>query len=163
MSGDVEPIVRVQLLGLPLALQAKSQQHADELIRELTLIAEQLRSEGEVQALPPRLVDLVKELTVRYGGFTAEAEERIEQAMARGEESVDVEMNVPASVGPAARHLSEILDEADEYCRAGRHLLTLATPPDAVRYRRWYLDEFIRQTDGQPPRPWPQFSGAISQ
>jgi len=47
---------------------------------------------------------------------------------------------LPATVVDAVRALDAILDEADEYCLAGKHLLTLATPPDLVTFRRWYLD-----------------------
>lgn len=161
-EDSAAPLVTVRLLELPLELQLKAQQHSDELIRELTLIAEQLRAEGEVQALPPRLVAMVEELAHRYGGFAADAEERVERAMADGQQSIDVEMRLPASVGPAARHLGEVLDEADEYCRAGQHLLTLATPPDALAYRRWYLAEIARQAAGEEPVSWTQFNAGPS-
>jgi hypothetical protein len=46
-----------------------------------------------------------------------------------------------------------MLEEADEYCRSDQ-LLTLATPPTLVAFRRWYLGEFIAQIDGRPPQPW---------
>ncbi len=46
------------------------------------------------------------------------------------------------------------MDEADDYCRAGQHLLTLVTPPEALAFRRWYLGEFVRQIAGEQPRPW---------
>jgi hypothetical protein len=47
-----------------------------------------------------------------------------------------------------------MLDDADEYCREGRHLLTLATPPDLLAYRRWYLQQFVDQARGRPATPW---------
>ncbi|MDP8936487.1 MAG: hypothetical protein M3O23_01920, partial [Actinomycetota bacterium] len=46
---------------------------------------------------------------------------------------------MPAEVGPAAAEFNRLLDEADEFCRAG-DLLTLATPPDTAAFRRWFLD-----------------------
>jgi anti-anti-sigma factor len=50
--------------------------------------------------------------------------------------------------------LRELLDEADEYCRAGEHLVTLAAPPLERAYREWFIGEFIRQAAGGSPQPW---------
>jgi len=61
---------------------------------------------------------------------------------------------VPADVGGASVALGVMLDEADAYCREGRHLLTLSTPPEALAYRRWYLLQFVDQVAGRPPRSW---------
>jgi hypothetical protein len=33
----------------------------------------------------------------------------------------------------------------------------LATPPELVRYRQWYLGEFVRQLDGRPATSWADF------
>ena len=52
-----------------------------------------------------------------------------------------------------------MLDEADEYCRRGDHLLTLATPPEELRFRRWFISEFVDQVNGAPPTPWPDVAG----
>ncbi len=49
-----------------------------------------------------------------------------------------------------------MLTAADEYCREGA-LLTCAPPPSAVRFREWYLNEFVVQIDGHPPTPWGEF------
>ncbi|MDP9441273.1 MAG: hypothetical protein M3P34_03640 [Actinomycetota bacterium] len=49
-----------------------------------------------------------------------------------------------------------MLDEPDEFCRSGNQLLTLATPPELLAFRRWYLREFNAQLQGQPPLPWPE-------
>jgi len=147
----------VHLLELPVGLYASTQEHSEALRRELSLIAEQLRQRSET-ALPLRLIDLIGELNASYGGLAAEQEERLADAVADGETTIpDLTYHVPAEVGPAVMHLAEILDEADEYCRAGRHLLTLATAPDQVRFRRWFLGEFSRQLAGAAPTPWPEY------
>jgi uncharacterized protein YfaT (DUF1175 family) len=48
-----------------------------------------------------------------------------------------------------------MLDEADEYCRAGHHLLTLATPEELRVFRSWYLGQVAAQLSGAPAEPWP--------
>ena len=52
--------------------------------------------------------------------------------------------------GPPPVELPRTLAEADEFCRRGE-LLTLATPPEYVAFREWFLGEIVRQLDGQPP------------
>jgi hypothetical protein len=146
-----ESLVTVRLLGLPLAVQARAQEHSDELIRELTLVGEQMRQQGNHAGLPARLVTLIEQLTAQYSAFTGEQEQQVAQATAAGRPTIDLDYRVPASTAEAVRALGTILDEADEYCRAGEHLLTLPTPPDLVVYRRWFLDQFERQIGGEEP------------
>ncbi|CAN5191697.1 hypothetical protein BH24ACT1_BH24ACT1_03630 [soil metagenome] len=70
---------------------------------------------------------------------------------------MDVEYRVPPEAKEAAVALGALLDEADEFCRNGIHLLTLATPPGPYALRRWYLSEFIAQIDGADPTPWDEW------
>jgi hypothetical protein len=150
-AADV-PLVTVHLLGVPLKVHARAQQHNDEMTREFQLIVEQDHQEGGT--VPTRLLQISTLLSERYRGFTEEQESRMEAAMAAGETQLDeVTFTVPAEVGDAARQLGDILEEADAYCRTGQ-LLTLAAPPDVAAYRRWYLDNFIVQCAGAPPQRW---------
>jgi hypothetical protein len=55
-----------------------------------------------------------------------------------------------------------MLDEADEYCRSGQHLLTLAADDEIVRFRHWYLEQFIAQIAGEQPVAWPDYDGTWS-
>ena len=141
-------LVRVSILGMPLAVMQRSSEHSDELLREFALI----REEGS-DHVPARLLALVEELRARFGSFSEGALQAMQDAVERGDETIVLHYEVPPAVGDAARQLGDLLDEADEFCRAG-DLLTLATQPEGVAFRRWYLGEFQRQIDGQPPRPW---------
>jgi hypothetical protein len=150
-----DDVVTVQILGLPVPLHARAAEHGEELQREFVLIAEQLRHAEDGPSLPRRLLDLIAVLESRYSGFTAQQEEILDRAVARGERTVDLTFRVPADAAEAVVTLGAMLDEADEFCREGRHLLTLATPPDLVAYRRWYLRQFVDQIAGRPATPWP--------
>jgi hypothetical protein len=66
---------------------------------------------------------------------------------------------VPEAAASAITHLGDIFDEADDYCRAGEHLLSLATPPESLEFRRWFLGEFVNQIAGAAPTPWPAHRG----
>lgn len=160
-SAGRDDLVTVRLLALPVSLQARAQEHADELTRELTLIGERMRQRGDHAGLPARLVSLVEQLTAEYSMFTGEQEQQVADAVASGAATIDLTYQVPASVAVAARALSDILDEADDYCRAGEHLLTLPTPDDLLTYRRWFLDAFTDQIAGAEPVPYPAYRGRV--
>ena len=147
----------VRIVGLPLAVQVRAQEQAEALNRELTFIGAQLRQEGNTRDLPPLLVDLVERLTAQYSVFTVEQEQQIADAIEQEQDTIDLTYRLPASAAAAAQSLGDILDEADDYCRAGQLLLTLATSDDLVAYRRWFLSQFTEQLAGQPPVSWDDY------
>ena len=151
-------LVTIKLLELPVGIHAKSSEHSDELMREFTYIRAQ-STDPEATTVPAKLLDLVDELTGRYSGFTAGSQAELDAAVAAGVPSIDLEYVVPPEVAAACIHLGELLDAADDYCREGAVLLTLATPDDLLAYRRWFLEEFVRQANGDAPRPWSSISG----
>jgi hypothetical protein len=153
-----EELISVEIVGLPVAVQLEAQQQNDELTRELVLVAEQLRQEGESAALPVRFVELVGTLSTRYSMFTAEQEQQLRTAIESGDERLDMTYRVPRSAAAAAAHLGDIMDEVDDYCRRGKLLLTLATPDKLVTYRRWFLDQFVSQAAGGPPVSWTEYA-----
>jgi hypothetical protein len=155
MSGTDE-LVTVHLLQFPVTVAAQARQHFEELSREFSLIRAGAADE-HARDVPRRLLDMVDTLTARFGGVTSDADVRVENAIDRGDEWIDDHvMTVPAAAGPASRALADMLEEADAYCLQGQYLLTLATPPELVVYRRWYLGEVMAQLAGATPTPWPQ-------
>lgn len=151
MTAQRPELVDVVLVNLPVEEFRRSQQYHDALFRELTLINAGLDTNGDTT--PARLVALVQELTQRYGPFSSGPETRLQEAVARNEARIDLHFQVPAEAKHAALELARLLDETDDYCRSG-DLLTLAAPPEVHAFRARYLEEFVRQIDGKPPRPW---------
>jgi hypothetical protein len=152
-------LVDVSLLQIPVPVWARTQEHIDELLRECTLIAAQLRERPEnAGAVPVRLIELVEELTQDYGGMNIDQENRLASAAEEGVAKLDLVYHVPPSAAEAARRLQEMLDEVDAYCLAGEHLLTMATPPELVRFRHWMLDQFVDQLGGAAPTPFPEYA-----
>ena len=156
-EGSTEELVEVRLLGVPIPLRERSTQHGDELLREMMLIAQQANAaadgdgNGDGAEVPAKLVRLAVEVRETYSQFTVNANAEMDAAAEAGVESIDVVYQVPSSVAGLCRHILEVIDEADAYCRQGRYLLTLATPPDILAYQRWIVGEFIRQVEGEPP------------
>ena len=149
---STEGYVEVRLLRLPLQVWQRTQEHVDGLLREFALMAQ----DPEVSAAAPgRLLELVRQLSAGYGGFSVTQRQAMEDALEREEAEIDLTYQIPPAAAAAAQQLGDMLDEADEYCRQGDHLLTLATPPEELRFRRWFISEFVDQVNGAPPTPWP--------
>jgi hypothetical protein len=153
-ADDVE-LIDVVLVSLPVEAFRRSQQHHDALLREFALVAADVDADRDphVDTVPRRLLSLVSELAQQFGRFSVEPSTQLRDAIDNGVVRIDVHFRVPAAAKDAAINLGRLLDEADEYCRRG-DLLTLATPPDTLAFRRRYLEEFVRQIDGAPARPW---------
>ena len=157
-DGPGADLREIRLLRFPLVLWQSSQEHLDELLREFALIA---RGEAEhPDSVPHRLMELIADVTTAYGGIGAATERERDDALARGESVVDLTYFVPLAVEEPVRQLGVMLDEADEYCRRGEHLLTLQTPPDQLLFRRWFLSEFLTQLEGSAPVAWPEYEAA---
>jgi hypothetical protein len=144
----VSELVSVSILGMPLEVMQRASEHSDELLREFALIRE-----DHSDHVPARLLALIEDLRGRFGSFSEGPRQAMQAALERGDATIDLHYQVPPAVAAAARQLGNLLDEADEFCRSG-DLLTLATQPEGVAFRHWYLDEFQRQVGGLPPRPW---------
>ncbi len=154
--SDVPRLVSVRILGLPVEVYRRASEHTDELLREFALI----REEGS-DHVPARLLALMDELHARFATFTEGPTAALQRALNRGDDQIDLLYEVPAETADAVRRLASLLDEADDFCRAG-DLLTLATGPEGLAFRRWFLEEFAFQIEGRPPRTWSAFmEGAV--
>ncbi|MDT7569845.1 MAG: hypothetical protein QOE05_19 [Actinomycetota bacterium] len=141
----------VHLLRMPVRVLVASRERHDELMREFALLA--LGGPSGRPEIPARLLELIEVLGVRYGHAAARPDELVDEAIARGEDTIDLSYTVPAHVVDAADRLDVLMREADEFC-ASEELLTLARTDVMVEFADWYLDEFRRQVTGLPPRPW---------
>jgi 2-polyprenyl-3-methyl-5-hydroxy-6-metoxy-1,4-benzoquinol methylase len=163
-APGVGKLKTVHLLQLPVPLAARSRQWFEELMREFALIHAGSVDDHESRHVPARLMDMVDALTSRFAGVDDEPRKRLETAIDRGDRVMpDHVMDLPVEAAPATRALGDMLDEADEYCRQGQHLLTLAPPDDLLDYRRWYLSQIADQLHGAPPTPWPEYRERIGE
>jgi hypothetical protein len=159
MSDSVE-LYQARLLQLPVRVWARAQEQHDALMREFALMSVPSEESERQRHVPTRLSSLIDALTADFGGVATEQEQQLFEAAANGVEVIDeLVYTIPRVAVPASKALGEMLDEADEYCRQGKHLLTLAADEELVRFRWWYLGEFIDQADGKPPVPWPDYTG----
>ena len=152
-------LVDVALIGVPLPILQRATEQYDTLAREFALIVDPLL--GEPPDVPARLLALMDELSGRFGAFTDSTNAKLDAAIERGDETMDLTYRLPPDVGPATLQYDALLDEADAFCKAGA-LLTLAAAEETVALRKWFLLEFVAQAAGRPPTPWPASPWALS-
>jgi len=145
-------LVEVRLIGIPLSLHRLASEHQDGLKREFAFLAGQ--ADADPTGIPARLLTLSRELQENFQSFSSGPAAELDEALNAGEEQIDLLFLVPPSAAGAARLLADLLEEADAYCLTGKDLLTLVAPGHIVTYRNWFLDEFVRQINGERPRPW---------
>ena len=143
-------LVHITLRGIDLRDYSETREHHDGLFREFAIIS----LDTDAASPPARLLALIDEVRDRYATFTAGPRSELLEALARGDEHVDIAFVAPRDMGESAQRFLDLLEEADEFCRRG-DLLTMDTPPVAAAFRRWYLGELVRQARGDAPRPWP--------
>jgi len=144
--------VLVRLVGCPVRLSLRQDEHLDELVRELQLLgvdednSESAAIAEEIQGL------LVSPTHARLTGRRAAERARDEHL-----EYVDVEMAMPRELGALVEHLQVAVTRADRLCEEGR-LLTLSSPPELRTLRAWMTHEVMAQTaGGAAPTSWPDW------
>lgn len=155
MSNQPADLVTVRLLDVPVDLRLRSEQHGNELVREMTLLTMRPDMQADV---PERLCKVANQLKDQYGPQVEASAAITHQAAAEGRSTIpELVYELPPSVTEFVRQLDLLLREVDEFCSAGEHLLTLATPPDVAAYREWTIREVERQVAGEEPVPWPVY------
>jgi anti-anti-sigma factor len=144
------PLVKVELLGLPLVVAHRSNEHHATLIRELAFVD----AAADPSTTPAKLLTLAKRLGHKYARVS-EAQHAIAGAVAAsGGTTVDLTYEVTAEIADDAEALFRLYEEVDEFCRTGE-LVTLVMPPDVAAFRRWVRDEFCAQIrSGAKPTAW---------
>jgi hypothetical protein len=148
-SGD-DTIHEIRLLNMPVRLLASGRQHHDELMHEFAVLAVSLENRDSV---PARMLEMIDTLGTRYGRAADRPDSLVDEAIARGEDVIDLTYQVPAHVVEAADALEQMMDEADDFCR-NEQMLTLGRSDVQKRFAKWYLEEFRRQVNGEEPRAW---------
>lgn len=154
VPGPVGAQHAVVLLGYPVDLGLGLQEHYEAVVRECQLLAAP-RVPG-ADPLPSRLLDLATILAERYLtelSQLARPDPRRIAAQSQGLASVDLDFSASDEQLGLLVGWQRILDDVDEFSARG-DLLAPTITPELARLRSWALVEFLRQIEGQPPRPW---------
>jgi hypothetical protein len=140
--------MRIEVVGVPLRSFVEFQRHYRELRREVRLLS--LAHETEYP--------LAKDLSDLFGQLENDLREgigadQIDQALRSGAANADLHVAMPRATAATIGRFMELLDLADAFCREER-LLSLARTPHQQQFQRWFLGEFVRQQQGEPPLSW---------
>ena len=141
--------VHVEVREVPLRTLHASQTQWSELRREVRLLS--LAHEDDyplAKSLSGLFADLDRILREAIHG------DAIESALASGEATTDLRVDVPKASAETIEQFLDLLDLADEFCQK-QQLLSLARTPEQCRFQRWLFGEFVRQQRGESPRAWP--------
>jgi hypothetical protein len=144
----------VRLVDVPVELYLRAQQHTDDVVRELVLMAAHHAAPVRVTALAQR-ADAHHEgrLVLRHSVAGA-----VDAAGAAGEKTVDLTYAVDAATADSSEAWSAVLDELAELCRDGT-MLAVPASDDVALFSRWFCQEFVAQLrDGAEPTPWPAYA-----
>ena len=140
--------VRVEIRDVPLALFIGFQHHFRELRREVRLLS--LAHESDYP--------LAKNLSDLFGSLDRQLRdgigvEQIDDALSQGLAATDLVVHMPRANASTLSRFVELLDLADDFCREER-LLSLARNAEQRRFQAWFLNEFVRQANGEAPVSW---------
>lgn len=146
--------IHVEVREVPLRTLYASQTQWSELRREVRLLS--LAHEDDYP-LAKDLSELFAELDrILREGIHSDS---IESALASGEATTDLRVDVPKASAETIEQFLDLLDLADEFCQEQR-LLSLARTPEQRNFQRWLFGELVRQQRGEDPQPWPGMSTA---
>lgn len=149
-SSDEDLLFDVALVGIPVELWQQATADHDEMYREFRLMTahDVTAVNGTANAVSNAIVDLQQR-----GIYGKSVEDHLHAALRRGEKKADLSISVSRSTRDFVAQFVELLRIADEYCRNGE-LLMRDMPAQSIAFREWYLGEFVRQIDGEPPTSW---------
>ena len=139
----------VRLLNVPTEAMQATLAHGAELRRELRLLAVAHQDSYPVASdLSAFFSALARDFRWQMGG------EVLREALRAGKTRLDLDVKASVESGARFARLIELYELADAFCRNER-LLTLARSPELVAFQTWMFEEFVRQTAGEEPKPWP--------
>ncbi len=152
-EGPQEQVV-VRLERVSAKAVRLAEQHDDAMFREIDLVVlgspQGFDSPADFERLS-RLSVEIREIVALFRPF---AELGLGEVLESGaDEVVTSEVEVPRSIGPAAKRASEVMDEM-EAMFDGSPMLVQRPPPVATGFRRWFLGQFADQIAGLPAVPW---------
>jgi hypothetical protein len=139
---EAEGVVR--LPGVPAQVFLESQDHQQDLIRELQLIEIGGRIDQETAHVSKRLAHLIDEVLTDYSVVRSATRGQAVAALSRGEHVVTLHVPVVPGMSEALQRWLRLLEEADELCEKGE-LLLVAPSPEVRRLRRWYVEQLTNQ------------------
>jgi PAS domain S-box-containing protein len=154
---------RVHLLGLPPTLWLAARQHHDALLRELVLYLAEHPDDADrvdvaaadaARTLVSSAVLAAVEHSQRIGTARRILPEEHPSPLAAVPDPFDLDLHIPADLGPAFALMQDTLDAAERLAERGQ-LLTRPGLPEIVAVRDWACEQVTAQLAGVNASRWP--------
>jgi anti-sigma regulatory factor (Ser/Thr protein kinase) len=143
----------VRFVECPVALSLQQDDHLDELVRDLQLATGET-TDGS------HLAGQIRDILGRHAHARHMGRRTAQRAAAAGQETVLVEMVLPAEAAGDVADMHAAVTAADTLARQGLLLLE-PSPDDVAQLRGWMTDEFQRQLlQDEEPRPFDEWRRA---
>jgi hypothetical protein len=148
--------MRVRLVDVPVALFRAAEQHTNDLLREVALMAA-ARPDLEAGHLFSEMLSTADAYAHRPAEVRECIAESVALAIGAGWETVTVEVEADDAAAEGAWAWEELLRRFDAMSRDGQ-LLTLPADAELTAYRAWYVRELVEQVrTGRSPTGWSPF------
>ena len=138
----------LRLLGVPAKLFGELRRYHFEVRRELRLLA---MTAPDDYPLATQITDIFVQADRERRSSAGIS--RLDAAIARGLEVIDLEYQVPVSTPSTMARIRDLLNEVYR-AFSKDHLLALRPPDVLVDLQVWYFTEFERQGKGDEPKRW---------
>jgi anti-sigma regulatory factor (Ser/Thr protein kinase) len=160
----VYPVRPVRLVAAPLRLIKASEDHFDDLARELQManLAAMAGADGagggpaarEGRLVVSELSPLAEYVKSRMARMREPLRRAMWEAARRGDRLVDLNLLADAGIPAVFEVFGTLLQKSEEAAERG-FLLTGPPGPEVVAWRRWLRQELEDQIAGKPPRACP--------
>jgi hypothetical protein len=149
----VLPKVRVRLVDVPVGLFCAAEQHTNDLLREIALMAA-ARPELGHGHLFTEMLSTADTYAHRPAAVRNRVAESVAVALRQGWDSVTVDFDADLDAADGALAWEELLQRFDAMSR-DEQLLTLPADDELAAYRAWYVRELVEQVrTGRQPVSW---------
>ena len=138
----------LHLLGVPARLFGELRRYHFEVRREMRLLA---LTDPESYPLATELTDIF--VSADRDRRSTNGISLLDQAIAEGADSVDLEYSIPVSAPPTMTRIRDLLAEVYDLF-SSEHLLAMQPPQVLMDLQDWYFSEFGRQARGEEPTRW---------
>jgi GAF domain-containing protein len=147
----------VRIVAAPLRLVRESEDHFDDLFRELQMASLGGPGDGarpDARQVVARLAPLAEHVKGRLAPMREPVRRAIWEAVRRGDRLIDLNLLADAGMPSVFAMFSELLTESARGARRG-FLLTEPPGREVVAWRQWLRNEMESQIAGRPPRACP--------
>lgn len=156
-DDDSEPAPRqgqsmlrhIHIASVPTARLVAAKSHVEDLVRDLTLVAEEHARDTAEPTGPVALANRLQEQLAQLGPMRHALHRIALHARTADLDQTPIDLDLAPHLAEAVDAYRDALDEADVYCRSGELLVT-SSASDNARFRRWYLTEIAHQLRARP-------------